>query len=171
MQLVLALIPTLILLGPIFWLIKSEKRFDQKYGAISDLNNFKSSKLSYVTLLALWEISLYVFIIMTFQNLFNISVLVFTVLILAISLITLPISSHKKEHILPQIISCLFAILITIYVALITQKYHMLVIDLLMLILIGHIALSMFRYKKISYWRVEMLIGGLIGLWSLLILF
>ncbi|MDP1743443.1 MAG: hypothetical protein Q8L51_01505 [Candidatus Amesbacteria bacterium] len=167
---ILAILPILVLFGPVLWLIKSEKRFDMKFGAISDLNNFKSSKTLYTLFLGLWEISQYIFILVTFNNLLNYPIIIFCLFILVISLVTLPISSHKKEHILPQIVSCLVAILITIYITLSIQKYVVLLIDLLMTILVGVIAFSIHKKKKIGYWKVEMLIGALIGIWNLLIL-
>lgn len=170
MHILLAILPLLILFGPVLLLIKSEKKFDLKHGAISDLNNFKSSKLLYILLLSLWEISEYIFIIFTFKNYLGLPLLILSVSVLIVSLRTLPISSHKYAHIIPQIISCVFAIIVTVIISISTQKYLGFMVSLIMILAVTRIAYSMIKKIKICYWQIEMLIGGLIGLWNIVIL-
>lgn len=168
--LILAILPFLVLFGPVMWLIKSEKKFDLKHGAISDLNNFKSSKLFYIILLSVWELSEYLFIIFAFKNNLGLPLLLVSVFILIVSLRTLPISSHKSAHIIPQIISCIFAITITVFISISTQKYLGLVVSFFMILAVIKIAYSMIKNEKTCYWQMEMGIGGLMGLWNLIIL-
>ena len=118
----------------------------------------------------MWEVSQYLFLVETFKQTLGMSLLFIFIVVLLISLITLPISSHKKEHIFPQIVSCLMAILVTVYITVSIHKYYLLIINLMMIIAVSKIGYSIYKRHKINYWYVEMLIGGLMGFWNIVIL-
>lgn len=160
--LILALLPTLIIFGPMVMLQFTSVHFDAGFRAISDLNNFPETKYLYGLTLVCYQISQSLFLYL--KSKFSRKVLVFSVGSISALALSLFFSSHSIEHIF---LAGLSFVLMFVNMAMFRRHNKI-------LLLIGvwgvftAIAIISPTFTIHPLWIMEYLLLFFIGIWNLM---